>query len=225
MAKLALKKNIQQIEKVGGRAGNDTLRLWEGYRDQALLWRAISLLQIPATTLAIAAALIMYFSADTIIEVPEKPLPGYYSVRQLPDAEFIAVASDVVNMISSYQPQTAEAQFSSARRYLWEPALSIFEEKMMITELEMINDTSRSQLFFVDKNLIQVERYPAQDKVVVRLPGTRLKLIGPRPLPVEKWTYFVTMTTIPRNVHNPYGIVIIDIKILEGSQVNPAHAG
>lgn len=214
-----LKKDVQQLETVGGRAGADTIRLWEGYRDQAHLWRAIALLQMPATGLAIIMALVMYFSADTIIEVPEKPLPGYYSVKQLPDAEFISVATEVVNLIASYQPDTAPTQFSAARKYLWEPALSIFEEEMMGKELKAIQDTNRSQLFFVDSGLIKVDRDLGRSSIVVRLPGTRMKLIKNSPVPAEEMTYYVKLTTIPRHAYNEYGIVILDIKLMKGHPV------
>ena len=92
MSTINFKNDIKQLEKVAGRAGSDTIRLWEGYKEQAFFWRALALIQVPATALAITAALVMYFLADTIIEVPEHPQPGYYSVKQLPDSQFINVA-------------------------------------------------------------------------------------------------------------------------------------
>ncbi|MCB0359882.1 MAG: hypothetical protein KDD44_09605 [Bdellovibrionales bacterium] len=217
MAKRAIKQDIRQLETIAGRAGADTIKLWEGYRDQAYLWRAIALLQMPATALAIASAMIMYFFADTIIEVPPKPQPGHYSVKQLPDSEFVSVATEVVNLIGSYQPSIARQQFRTARKYLWEPALSIFEQEMMQKELRAIEETSRSQLFFINQQQIKVERYPELDKVVVRLPGARQKLIGSRPLQPDGMVYYIKMTTIPRNVHNDYGIVVIDIKRRQAS--------
>src|SRR5262249_45979929 len=136
-----LKKDLQQLERVAGRAGSDTIRLWDSYREQAYLWRALALLQMPATALAIAAALIMYFFADTIIEVPDKPQPGFYSVKQLPDSQFISAATEVVNLIATYQPETARTQFNAARKYLWEPALSEFDTTMIKSELRAIEET------------------------------------------------------------------------------------
>ena len=217
MSKRAIKRDIRQLEKVEGRAGADTIRLWESYREQAFMWRALALLQMPATALAIAAALIMYFFADTIIEVPERPQPGHYSVKQLPDSEFISVATETVNLIASYQPAVARNQFRSARKFLWEPALSVFETDMMGEELRAIEETGRSQLFFINTRQTKVERFPDLDKVVVRLSGTRQKLIGNQPLPATHLVYYVKMTTIPRNTHNEYGIVVIDVKRSEKS--------
>jgi hypothetical protein len=213
MAVANVKRDLREVEKVDGRAGADTLRLWESYRDQAYLWRALSLIQIPATFLSLLAALIMYYTADTVIEVPEKPLPGFYSVKQLPDAEFISVAEEVVNLISSYQYKGAREQFKSARKYLWEPALSQFERVMMEEELRTIEETARSQMFFIDPKQIKIERHPELDKVIVRLPGVRQKLIGQRALPPDELVYYVKMTTIPRNIHNEHGIVVIDIRL------------
>lgn len=213
-----LKHDLKQLERVGGRAGSDTIRLWEGYREQAYLWRALALLQMPSTALSIAAALIMYLFADTIIEVPERPQPGYYSVRQLPDSQFINAATQVVNLMSTYQPAVARRQFKTARKYLWEPALTEFEETMMGGELRTIEETKRSQMFFINPRLIKVERFPEIDKVVVRIPGVRLKLIGNKPLPADQVVYYVQMTTIPRNVHNEYGIVVVDLRLRRANE-------
>ncbi|MFN8391978.1 MAG: hypothetical protein U0136_16935 [Bdellovibrionota bacterium] len=215
MAKEAInvKKDIKQLERVGGRAGADTIRLWEGYREQAYLWRALCLLQMPATALSIAAALVMYFFADTIIEVPERPQPGVYGVQQLPDSQFIDAATAVVNLIATYQPAVARRQFKTARKYLWEPALSEFENTMMTAEIQAIEETKRSQMFFVNPRLIKVDRYPEFEQVVVRIPGIRQKLIGSKPLPPDEMVYYVKMTTIPRNVSNEYGIVVVDIHL------------
>lgn len=213
MAKRALVNDLKQVELVDGRAGADTLRLWEHYRDHAYMWRAIAILQFPTTVLALGAALLMYYTADTIIEVPEKPQPGHYSIKQLPDSEFIDVATKVVNLITTYQPHDAKEQFYAARKFLWEPALSEFEEVMVKKELKYIVETSRSQIFFIDTKQIKVERFPDLDKVVVRIPGVRQKLISQRPYAPEEMVYYIKMTTIPRNIHNEYGIVVVDIRL------------
>jgi len=213
MGRFALKKDLESLDRVEGRAGADTVRLWDGYKEQAYMWRALALLQMPATLLSVIFAMILYFYADTIIEVPRAPEPGHYSVRALPDNEYINVAQEIVNLMASYQPSTARQQFLSARKFLWEPALSIFEEQMLRKELRTIEETGRSQVFFVNRRQIKVERFPKASKVKIRIPGTRQKLIGGRPLPAENLVYYVTLTTIPRNVHNPYGIVAIELSI------------
>ena len=212
--KVAIKDSIiGQLDRVGGRAGTDTIRLWESYREQAYLWRALALLQMPATCTAIVFAVVIYFTADTIVEVPDLPQPGFYSVKKLPDRQFIDMGTQVVNLISTYQPAVADSQFNTARKYLWEPALTAFDQTMMTLELRAIKETTRTQVLFVDDNLVNIERFPAQDYVVVRIPGTRQKLIGNKPLAPEQVVYYIKMTTIPRNVHNKYGIVVTDIRL------------
>ena len=212
MARALLKKSLREIERIEGRGKADTIRLWEGYRDQALMWRALTLLQLPITFVALVSALVMYFSADTVIEVPQRPLPGNYSVKELPDAEFIAVATEVVNLVSTYQPTIAKEQFVTTQKYLWEPALTEFEKTMLGDELRAIQETGRSQLFFVDEDLIKVERSPEHEEITVRVPGRRLKLIGNRPVAEDERVFYLTMTTVPRTEHNKHGIVVINIK-------------
>lgn len=208
----AMKKDLKSLSIVDGKEEADTLRLWDRYKEQALMWRALFLIQFPVTFIALIALLIVYLSADTIVEVPERPQPGQYSLKQLPDSEFINVATQVVNLISSYQQFTARPQFSLARKYLWEPALSQFETEMMNDELRIVEQTSRSQMFFIDKSQIKVERHPELDKLIVRIPGIRQKLIGGSALPPDEMVYYLKLTTIPRNNFNEYGIVVIDIR-------------
>lgn len=214
----SLKDDVHELERIDGRCGADTIRLWESYRDQAYLWRALSLLQIPATFVAILSAIIMYTTADTIIEVPQMPQPGNYSVKQLPDSEFINVATVVVNNIATYQPNTAKEQFSYVRKYLWEPALTEFEASVIgqdgkSGDLKVIEETRRSQLFIIQPQLTRVERFPSRDKIVVRLVGSRTKLISKELLPADNLAYYIDMTTIPRSNHNDFGIVVTNIRI------------
>jgi len=163
--------------------------------------------------LALGAAVMMFFMADTVIEVPEKPQPGHYSIKQLPDAEFIDVATKVVNLMTTYQPHNAREQFYATRKFLWEPALSEFENVMVKEQLRIIQETSRSQIFFIDTKQIKIERHADLDKVVVRIPGVRQKLIGQKPSAPDEMVYYIKMTTIPRNVHNQYGVVVVDIRL------------
>jgi len=216
MRKSALKRGLQEIERVEGRTSADTLRLWESYREQALLWRALALLQMPSTALSLLAVLVMYLTHTTIIEVPDKPQPGRYAVTDLPDAQFINAATEVVNLISSYQPYKVERQFNLAQKYLWEPALSEFQKTMLTTELRRIIETQRTQVFFVDQGQIRVERFPEEEKVVVKLPGQLVKLIGRNMVPDQKpGQWILKMATIPRNQDNEFGVVVVDMKYRE----------
>ena len=207
-----MKKQIEKLDKVEGRAGADTIRLWEGYKEQAVLWRTIALLQIPTTFLAILAALILWLYADTVIEVPPKPHPGFYSVKELPDSAFINVAQEVVNLIATYQPERILLQYNTARKYLWEPALSNMQQYMN-TEIPTTIDMKRSQLFLIVPSLTKVQRDDEGGVIVVSLQGTRHKLIGTKALDPEDYIYDIEMKTIPRNMSNEYGIVVTGIRI------------
>lgn len=217
--KSAITEGLKLSESIDGRSGNDTIKLWESHREQAMLWRALALLQIPSTSLAILAALVMYFFADTIIQVPQKPQPGYYSVKELPDSAFINVAHEVVNLLATYQPERVELQYSLAKKYLWEPALSKVQE-IMNGELLAIKQTQRSVLFMIVPSLTRVQRDDANSKVVVILRGSRYKIINMNALPPEDATWEVQMTTIPRNVSNEYGIVVTGLVLKTGKNTD-----
>lgn len=208
-----MKEQIEKLDgNIEGRAGADTIRLWEGYKEQAFLWRIIALLQLPTTFLSMSTAMIMWAYADTIIEVPPKPHPGYYSVRELPDSTFINVAGEVVNLIGTYQPDSVADQYNVARKYLWEPALSAMQ-KYMNDEIQAIKTTGRSQLFLIIHNLTKVERDDRRDTVTVKFEGMRHKIIGVSALPPDSYTYEIEMRTIPRNISNEYGVVVTAVKL------------
>ncbi|MDD2943489.1 MAG: TraE/TraK family type IV conjugative transfer system protein [bacterium] len=210
MAKGAVNKGMDQLQRVEGRAGSDTLKLWEGYREQAYLWRAIALLQMPATALAVFAALVMFFFADTVIQVPSRPQPGYYSVRELPDTAFIDVATEVVSLLGNYQPARAEYQYQMVQRFLWEPALTDFQKRMPV-EIDKIITTGRSQMFLINPQLVKVQRDPSGEYVTVTLRGDRHKMIRRQKLERDVLEFYVKMTTIPRNISNAYGIVVVQL--------------
>ena len=196
-----------------------------GYREQSYMWRAIALLQIPITAIAILVAIIMYATADTIVDVEPRPAPGYYLVDQIPDNEFVKVAMDFVNLISSYNPTVAERQFNTALGYLKEPEYSNFRNRFLDvrggnqTELEQIRQIQRARMFFVNRDLIIVRRIPQQDphddEVEVRLPGTRITFVnGVKQNPMMVANY-VTMQTMSKNTLNPNGIVIAKYELKE----------
>lgn len=202
------KKLLHDSSVIDARGETDTIRLWENYRDQALLWRAISLLQIPATFIALVFAIVVYNNSDITLNVPAKPLPGHYSASELPDAEFVSAGTEYVNLIATYQPAVARRQYGRAREMLKEPMLSRFDTEMMDVELRAIETTSRTQVFFVDPSKTTIIR--DGNEVHVTLTGERLKIVAGKELPVVETKFTISMTTVPRNIINPYGIVIIN---------------
>ena len=196
-----------------GRNDNDTVRLWENYREQALLWRAIAFLQIPVSFICVVFAIVMWFSRDIILNVPEKPAPGVYSAYEIRDVEFITFANQYVNLIATYNFTTAERQFNEAQKYLVEPVLSKFQVEMTDQELNTVKQTRRSQTFWVDPEKTKIERTEDDRQVIVTLQGNREKRVGEKAAPEVESIYQVTLETQPNNTFNPYGIVISNVAV------------
>jgi len=206
--KSAAKKVLKDSVVFDARGENDTIRLWESYRDQATMWRSIALLQIPATCIALIFATIMWQLRTTILNVPAKPLPGIYAAQDIPDTEFIDAATEFLNLIASYQYNVARRQFDEASRMLHDTALEKFS-KDIDSELQTIESTNRTQVFFVDPSTIEVDR-PGAREVTVRMKGDRLKIVAGKELPLIKTAFNITMGIVPRNKLNPYGIKVVD---------------
>ena len=211
-------KKLEQIAKdvatstglMDARSQTDTIRLWENYRDQALMWRALALSQIPATLLLVFFSTLLWATRSITLNVPARPLPGVYIANEIPDASFIEEASNFINLIASYQPYVARRQFTEAREMLQGPIIQTFDSDMMDVELKAVESTLRSQLFFVDPTLTEIQR-PNNKQVVVSLTGERMKYIAGKELEPVLTKFSVTMTTIPRQTLNPYGIVVTNV--------------
>ncbi|MFM1848936.1 MAG: hypothetical protein RL417_2410 [Pseudomonadota bacterium] len=202
-------KLLKDASVIDARKESDTLRLWESYRDQAMLWRALALIQIPTTAIIALLCFTLYANRKIELKVPAKPLPGVYTAQEIPDSEFIDVATNFINLIATYQPAVARRQFSHARQILQEPMLERFNREMMVTELKTIESTSRTQIFFVDPTKTRIFR--EGNTVEITLTGERMKMVAGRQLPAVTTTFSIAMTTIPRNELNPYGIVINNV--------------
>lgn len=217
--KIKLGKQVKQIiddtSFREGRGDNDTVRLWENYREQALLWRGLALLQMLVTFTALVFAIYFYSNQEIKLNVPPKPLPGYYTAGEVQESEFINVATEFVNLIASYQYKVAERQFQNAANYLVEPILGKFEDEMLKTELSLVNQTQRTQLFFIDTSRTKIERIDNQT-VNVSLIGERTRTVaGQHSYLPQIIQYTVSMTTVPKNVFNEYGIVISNLEVVK----------
>jgi hypothetical protein len=203
----SIKNKVADTRLSASRDKSDTIRLWENYKDQALMWRSLALIQIPATLAAIIFSIIMWSTREITLSVPSKPMPGIYAAQDIPDNEFVNVATDYINLIATYQPGTARKQFEAAAAMLKEPLLSKFREEMINSELGAIEGSAIRQ----------------GNQVIVTIIGERIKYIAGQELPPVTSRFRVTMTTIPRNVINPYGIVITSVTFksnIKGEQIN-----
>lgn len=198
------------------------------YREQSYLWRAIALMQIPTTLVAVIVALMCYVNSDNIINVAPRPAPGYFLTSEIPDEEFVKVGIEFLNLISSYQPVTAEKQFNYALNFLMEPVYSLFRNNFLLgspgrdPEIEQIRQIQRAQLFYINRDLISVRRYedqvdPRNSTVEVRIPGELIKVLnGVRQDAVNNdryLAYFVQMRTFPKTIFNPNGIYIVNYNL------------
>jgi len=206
-----VKQKIDQTKVPDLNPKSDSVKAWEDYKDLAQLWQSVSMVQFVITIITLILAILLYLGRNPIINVPEKPLPGIYAAYQINDVEFIDLANDFVNLVYTYQPINAKRQFTKAAEYLLEPFLTKYNEDILEIELQTIFDTSRSQIFFNDPSKTVIERVD-DNFVKVTLVGERLKIIGGKQLPNVDTEYVITFSTIPRNVLNQYGIVIIDVE-------------
>lgn len=221
MAQIPFKKDLSQPENTERRLGPDPLVLWQSYKEQATLWRALALLQLPATFLAVITAFVMFLYKDTIVEVPPKPAPGFYSVSEIPDAAFINVANNVANLYYTYKPDIASQQYNILKRFFWEPLLSNFDEGSKRI-LENISQTRRSQTFVVDETFTNVVRLAGEDRVTVEMRGVGYRFTGSEESTPRKISLKMVMTTVPRNVLNPYGIVVTNFEDDQGEEYDPS---
>ena len=206
MSKEKLKTLLEHGNVSNVKNESDTIKLWESYRSQALLWRAIALLQIPATSLAVILAMLLWSTRSITLRVPAKPLPGTWAAQDIPDTEFVNFAQDFVNLLASYQQNVARRQYERAAMMVTEPYLSKFKEEMLSFELRAIETTSRTQFFFADPTKITVTRDGRN--IFVAFTGDRLKMVAGQELPLVKTKYTVQLSMIPRNPINPYGIAV-----------------
>ena len=212
MAKRAIKL-VDQTTVAEAGSGGDTIRLWENYREQATMWRAIALLQIPATIVAVALAALMWSTRVSYLNVPSRPLPGQYSINELPDTEFENVATDFVNLVGSYSATTARQQFATASELLVEPYLTTYKKDMIETVLPAIEQIGRTQMFMVDPAKTVFDR--KGKFMTVTYIGERTRFIAGREIAAKRGQFKITMTTNPRNRLNPYGIVIYNVEFNE----------
>jgi hypothetical protein len=209
--KSKVKDLVQSASVVDARNTGDTIRVWESYREQAGMWRALALLQVPVAALSLVFALVTWTNRKTILNVPPKPLPGVYQAQDIPDSEFVDAATNFVNLISTYQYVIARRQFTRASELIINPLLERFKADYLETELRTIETISRSQVFFVDPSKTRIKREGSA--VTVTMEGDRMKVVAGRELDPEKTKYTVTLRTIPRTDINPYGIVVQDLSI------------
>ena len=189
--------------------GDDTIRVWEGYREQAVFWRALSLLQLLATTAVSILCIVLWQTRTITLKVPQRPVPGQYNTQEIPDADFVEAANSFVNLIATFQPYTAKEQFQRAASLIRSDYLQKFTDDTLVSELKAIMQTSLSQVFYIDPAKTTIERFK-NNTVKVTFYGNRHKYIGGKEIEPVKSKYDIYLSTLPRNDINPLGIVVFD---------------
>ncbi len=206
------KKILDNANVKDYKRGEDTIRIWEGYKQQAVLWRALSIIQLLATTAISILCIILWQTRSITLSVPQRPVPGQYNTQEIPDADFIEAANSFVSLIATFQPYVAEPQFDRAAMMVHNSLLERFTENFLVNELKAIRATSLSQVYFIDPMKTQIER-TRNNVVKVTFYGKRHKYIGGKEVEPVGTKYDITLTTLPRNDINPLGIVILDVSM------------
>ncbi len=85
LASKNVKSVVADTQLKATRSESDTIRLWENYKDQALLWRSIALIQFPTTLVAIIFATFLWSTRVINLTVPTKPEPGVNVAQDIPE--------------------------------------------------------------------------------------------------------------------------------------------
>ena len=136
---------------------------------------------------------------------------GYRSISKIPDREFVAKGAKFLNSISTYQPHTARQQFIEAELQVWVRASEKFRRSLIEEELSIIERDKQWQILFLDPKSVEIKRYPEFEQVVLRISGKMQQ--GQHPTSArapQDVTYYLVLHTVPANLLNQDGIVVVD---------------
>ncbi len=199
--------NVKDIER---KNGGDTIRIWEGYKAQAVMWRSLSIIQLLATAAISILCIVLWQTRSITLSVPQRPVPGQYNTQEIPDADFIEIANSFVSLITTFQPYIAETQFQRAAALIHHSFIQKFTTAYLNEELRAIKSTSLSQVYFIDPTKTEIERF-SNNTVKVTFYGNRHKYIGGKEIKPVPTKYIIYLTTLPRNDLNPLGLVVLDM--------------
>ncbi len=197
-----------------------------GWREQSYLWRMLSVVQFPATLVAVITTIVLYVTSDIIVHVDPKPSPGYYLTNQIQDKEFVMYAMQFVNLISTFNANNAGKQFEYAAEYLSGPIYGEFRNSYLNkkdpnSKLSEAIKLERTQVYFVDKYFVRIKRTekenPLDNEVEVRFYGIYTKYLrgSSNPYLNSEAVLSVTLRTQPNNAFNPQGITITKFVVRE----------
>ncbi|MEM4379914.1 MAG: hypothetical protein QXL01_04420 [Thermoplasmatales archaeon] len=211
-AETASVREILDYTKPSSKHEGNLIRAWEDYQHKANFWRSLFLVQIPVTVIALAFAAVIFINRNITLNVPKNPLPGVYSVTDIPDSEFINFAVNFANLVFSYTPTSIERQYSVAKFFLAPNAQAAFGDIFLKQEVPVVKTTGANQIFVIDPLRTKVER--DKNLVKVFLTGERVRILAGREARYSIASTEITLRTFPHNNLNPYGIMVVDFKDL-----------
>jgi hypothetical protein len=183
----------------------ELLRMVDRFKVHGHFWRFISLLQFPIILCLTLYFITRYLNADTLVKVPDPPIPGEVKPDKIPDKEYINTAQNIINLIGSYQPLTARDQFESAREFFLDSAATSFDETQMNSELPTAEESDISQQLDVySTRIVRSANGGAQ----VCLSGERQKIVDRNPLPRQEVRYCFSFTVDEPFEENPFGLMV-----------------
>jgi len=183
----------------------ELLRMVDRYKVQGHFCRFLSLLQFPIILALTLYFITRYLGADTLVKVPEPPVPGEILQDKIPDKEYINTAQNIINLIGTYQPTTARDQFESARDFFLDSAVTSFDETQMNSELITAEESDISQRLDVyNYKIVRQANGAAQ----VCLSGSRQKIVDRNALPPQDVTYCLSFVIDEPFEGSPFGIAV-----------------
>lgn len=206
----------EREEKVGARSPSDTLRVWDRYSSGARYWRSFTFIEFYIISFCCLMMVLLYTTSSPTIRRPAVPHAGRYSAKSFSDLRYISFATELVNLLSNYNPSSVVPQYDKVKQFLWEPALTDFQ-KAALLEIQTIQRIARSEIFIIEPTQTLVSRDHKNGLIRVTLNGIRYASLGSRKLKPVRVRYELTMIQIPINVLNQYGIVVVEfgMKIIE----------
>ncbi len=185
-------------------------------RSSNLLWHLLTMGQMAATFVLLLFVIyhegIIFFHNGTqkiSIDVPQKPLPGFYDINELPDDDLLSFGEEFINLVATYQRHNAEKQFIYAFDMTSGDFKKDFKNQYIAKNIKEIKKSKRAQIFYPDSEPVLTR---ASDYAIVSLDGEIEKYADGRPFNTFA-NYQVKLEIVPHSTMNDYGISVVDLKI------------
>ncbi|MCS6893075.1 MAG: hypothetical protein NZO16_00665 [Deltaproteobacteria bacterium] len=209
---LTVKKILDNTKNINSKADGQLIHAWQDFQKKADFWRSMFLIQLPLSVFALVFASVIYINRNITLHVPKNPAPGFYSIVDVPDSEFINFSINFANLLFSYTPASIDRQYSAAKTFLAPVTQREFAEFFFKQEIPVVKTTGVSQIFIIDPARTKVNKY--KNLFIFSLTGELIRILANRETRHTIATTEITLRTFPHNHLNPYGILVVDFKDL-----------